>query len=67
MKPFYIKTIKVFDEDIMLKDEILTEMIEDKVKFDTENPTIEFDTSIHFFKSKMLYFKRQFNYQTSIS
>ena len=35
-------------------------MIDDKVFFQPDDPTIEFDTSIHFFKNKMLYFKRMF-------
>ena len=35
-------------------------MIEDHVLFQPDEPTIEFDTSIHFFKNKMLYFKREF-------
>jgi predicted TIM-barrel fold metal-dependent hydrolase len=59
-KPFYIKTIQIFDENLRLITEILTEMIDDKVLFQADDPTIEFDTSIHFFKNKMLYFKRQF-------
>lgn len=33
-------------------------MIEDTVLFENDDPTIEFDTSIHFFKNKMIYFKR---------
>ena len=36
-------------------------MIEDHVVFKPNDPTIEFDTSLHFFKNKMLYFKREFS------